>query len=86
MNLVEALFWSTVWARPYTYLGVPAAALFAACLASGLWALGVYAEQGYLVPSAALLCSVSFLGGVLLTSFAFYVTISRRLVKEISVK
>lgn len=86
MNLVEALFWSTVWARPYTYLGVPATLLFTLCAGSGIWALDVYAKQAYLIPSAALICSVSFLGGVLLTSFAFYVTISRRIVKEITLK
>ena len=84
MNLVETLFYSTGWARPYTYLGVPALILLILCGASGLWALGVYAEQRYLVPSAALICGVSFLGGVLLMSFAFYVTISRKIVKEVS--
>jgi glycosyltransferase involved in cell wall biosynthesis len=86
MNLVEALFWGTVWVRPYTYLGVPALALLASSVGAGVWALDVYATQRYLVPSAALLCGVSFLGAVILTSFAFYVTISRRIVKEISVK
>ncbi len=86
MNLIETLFWSTVWTRPYTYLGVPAALLFTVCVGAGIWALDVYAKQAYLVPSAALICSVSFLGGVLLTSFAFYVTISRRIVKELNIK
>ena len=83
MNLVETLFWGTVWARPYTYLGLPAALALIVGIGSGIWALDVYVSQHYLVPSAALLCGVSFLAALLLGSFAFYVTISRRIVKEI---
>lgn len=86
MNLVETLFWGTVWARPYTYLGIPAFALLVLSVGSGIWAVDVYAAQNYLVPSAALLCGVSFLGAVILASFAFYVTISRRIVREVNAK
>ena len=83
LSLVETLFWGYVWARPYTILGVPAIALFTIAMAAGLWAFTEYAATRYLIPSAALITGVAFLGGLIFSAAAFYITVSRRIVKEL---
>lgn len=82
-NLIEVLFWTTVWRRPYTYLGLPSLALMALSIGFGLGALDVYLKQSYLIPSYALVCGLSFLGSILLIIFIFNITVSRRIVSEL---
>jgi len=86
MSLIETLFWGTVWARPYTILGIPAFLLFLTSLFFGSWSLIHYTQTKSLVPSLALICGISFISSLALLSITFIITIQRRLIKEVTKK
>lgn len=86
MNLVETIFWNTVWSRPYTFLGVPAAFLVFTSSIFGLMLLNFYATERVIIPSILFLCALTALAALLLVIFAFFITISRRIIKELSAK
>lgn len=86
LNLINTVFWGLIWARPYTFLGIPAMILFIAALASGIQVLDVYLRQGYLIGTLALFCGVSFLSSLALISVIFFIIIQRKVIKELSRK
>ncbi len=86
LNLINSIFWSGIWARPYTVLGLPALVLFIFSMWAGIQAIIVYLAEGKLLATLAILCGVSFLSSVALVSIIFFITIQRRVIKELSRK
>ena len=86
MNLIETIFWSTIWARPYTFLGIPAVSAFLVAMSLGIYALNIYVAQHQLIQNLAIISGVLFLISLLLVIFIFFITIQRRVIKELSAK
>jgi glycosyltransferase involved in cell wall biosynthesis len=86
MTLIEIIFWGAIWSRPYTFLGLPAFLLFLISIGSGSYAFYLYLSLGYLIPSLALICGISFLSSMALGTITFIITIQRRLSKELGVR
>lgn len=83
MILIETIFWGTVWARPYTVLGVPALLSFVCALYFGGSLLYFYTRSKDFVLSYALFAG-GFLGLWLILCLAiFFITIQKRLLAEI---
>ncbi len=84
MILIETIFWGTVWARPYTVLGIPALISFICALYFGGVLVNVYTRFGTFLLSCALLTG-GFLGLWLILCLAtFFITIQKRLLREIT--
>ncbi|MHA1814275.1 MAG: hypothetical protein ACTSYX_12670, partial [Candidatus Thorarchaeota archaeon] len=83
MNLFESLFWGTVWRRPYTYLGIPSLLLFLFSVFCGGMLLRLYQVSKYFVVSYGVLMVGSFITSMCLAIAAFFITVQRRLLKEV---
>ena len=84
LDLVNTVFWSGIWARPYTFLGIPALILFIISSITGIQAILLYMSQGRLVGSLALICGITLLSSIALMSITFFIMIQRRVIKELS--
>ena len=83
MNLLESLFWGTVWARPYSFLGIPAFISLALSIFFGGWLVYFYARSQDFVLSYALLTVGFLILTMMLGVSIFFITVQRRLLKEI---
>jgi len=83
MNLLESLFWGTVWRRPYTYLGIPSLLLFLFSVFCGGMLLHLYQVSKYFVVSYGILMVGSFVTSMCLAIATFFITVQRRLLKEV---
>lgn len=84
MILIETIFWGTVWARPYTVLGIPAVISLLCALYFGGNLVYFYTRSKDFILSFALLTG-GFLGLWLMLSIAtFFITVQRRLLREIT--
>ncbi len=84
MNLLETVFWGTIWARPYTVLGIPALVSFLCCLYFGGYLFYFYNRSKVFVFSYALLTGGFFLIWLMLCMSVFFISIQRRLLREIT--
>lgn len=81
--LIETIFWGTVWARPYTTLGIPALASSLCALYFGGMLVYFYTKLETIILSYVLLTG-GFLGLWLILCLAtFFITIQRRFLREI---
>ncbi|MBW2671977.1 MAG: glycosyltransferase family 2 protein [Deltaproteobacteria bacterium] len=83
MNLLESLFWGTVWRRPYTFLGIPSLLLFLFSVFCGGMLLHLYHVSKYFVVSYGVLMVGSFVASMCLAIATFFITVQRRLLKEV---
>ena len=84
MILIETIFWGTVWAHPYTVLGIPGVLSFFCALYFGGTLVYFYTKSKDFVMSYALLTG-GFLGlWLILCLVTFFIIIQKRLLREIS--
>jgi len=83
VSLLETIFWGVIWARPYTFLGIPASIFLLSSIICGSIVIINYADQHYFILNVAVVAGMSFIIGILLTAATFFITIQRRLLKEI---
>lgn len=84
-NLIETLFWGTVWARPLTVLGVPAAISFLLSMLFGAWTIYYYARSQDFVFSYALISIGGLLLWAMLCIATLFIMVQRRVLREMEV-